>query len=118
MEFDLFEDADFGLASSFGPAGPMCLPQTFALCPTTESKHDVDEEFKFTTDSVQSDGFCFKLAPDSNPAGFSANLKKIAPKLAEFKHGTTTLAFQFKEGVIVAVDARASMGNFISSGKV
>ena len=51
MEFDLFEDADFGLASSFGPAGPMCLPQTFALVPQTESKHDIDEEFKFTADA-------------------------------------------------------------------
>jgi len=28
-------------------------------------------------------------------------------------HGTTTLAFIFKEGVIVAVDSRASMGSYI-----
>lgn len=63
------------------------------MTPTVESKHDIDEEFKFTADSMQSDGFCFKLAPDANPAGFSANLKSIAPKLADFKHGTTTLAF-------------------------
>lgn len=61
--------------------------------PAAESKGDMSEDFKFTSDSVESEGFCFKLAPDANPAGFSANLKSIAPKLADFKHGTTTLAF-------------------------
>ena len=33
-------------------------------------------------------------------------------------HGTTTLAFKFKHGVIVAVDSRASMGSYIGSGTV
>lgn len=28
-------------------------------------------------------------------------------------HGTTTLSFIFKEGIIVAVDSRASMGSYI-----
>ncbi|XP_072115021.1 proteasome subunit beta type-8 [Mobula birostris] len=30
-------------------------------------------------------------------------------------HGTTTLAFKFKHGVIVAVDSRASAGNYLDS---
>ena len=29
------------------------------------------------------------------------------------KHGTTTLGFIFKHGVIIAVDSRASMGSYI-----
>lgn len=33
-------------------------------------------------------------------------------------HGTTTLAFKFKEGVIVAVDSRATAGSYISSQTV
>mmetsp|Transcript_39 Transcript_39/g.127 ORF Transcript_39/g.127 Transcript_39/m.127 type:complete len:281 (+) Transcript_39:260-1102(+) len=33
-------------------------------------------------------------------------------------HGTTTLSFIFKEGIIVAVDSRASMGSYISSQTV
>ena len=37
---------------------------------------------------------------------------KTDPKI-HFDHGTTTLAFTFKNGVIVAVDSRASAGNFI-----
>lgn len=35
-----------------------------------------------------------------------------------FAHGTTTLAFKFQGGIIVAVDSRASMGQYIGSGTV
>jgi|JI10StandDraft_1071094.scaffolds.fasta_scaffold763224_2 20S proteasome subunit beta 5 len=90
---ELFDDADFGLISSFSNTSPFTLPQTLSISPSTESKQDINEEFNIVKDSIQSDGFCFKLAPDANPAGFSTNLKSMAPKLAEFKHGTTTLAF-------------------------
>lgn len=31
----------------------------------------------------------------------------------EMAHGTTTLAFKFQHGVIVAVDSRASAGSYI-----
>jgi 20S proteasome subunit beta 5 len=31
------------------------------------------------------------------------------------KHGTTTLAFKYKEGIIVAVDSRATAGSFIGT---
>ena len=31
----------------------------------------------------------------------------------EFAHGTTTLAFKFQHGVIVAVDSRATSGTWI-----
>ncbi|XP_077186815.1 proteasome subunit beta type-8 isoform X2 [Paroedura picta] len=33
----------------------------------------------------------------------------------ELAHGTTTLAFKFQQGVIVATDSRASAGNYIST---
>lgn len=33
-------------------------------------------------------------------------------------HGTTTLAFKFKDGVIIAVDSRASAGSYIASQTV
>ncbi len=36
----------------------------------------------------------------------------------KFAHGTTTMAFKFKHGIIVAVDSRASMGQYIGSGTV
>lgn len=31
----------------------------------------------------------------------------------KIKHGTTTLAFRFKGGIIVAVDSRATQGSYI-----
>lgn len=36
----------------------------------------------------------------------------------KYAHGTTTMAFKFKHGIIVAVDSRASMGQYIGSGTV
>jgi hypothetical protein len=40
--------------------------------------------------------------------------QRSAPPL-EFAHGTTTLSFAFKGGIIAAVDSRASMGQFVGS---
>uniref|UniRef100_A0A8D1JLZ4 Proteasome 20S subunit beta 8 n=2 Tax=Sus scrofa TaxID=9823 RepID=A0A8D1JLZ4_PIG len=36
------------------------------------------------------------------------------PRQIEMAHGTTTLAFKFQHGVIVAVDSRASAGSYIA----
>ncbi|OBZ69155.1 Proteasome subunit beta type-5 [Grifola frondosa] len=36
----------------------------------------------------------------------------------KIKHGTTTLAFRFQGGVIVAVDSRATAGSYVASGTV
>mmetsp|Transcript_67894 Transcript_67894/g.162511 ORF Transcript_67894/g.162511 Transcript_67894/m.162511 type:complete len:281 (-) Transcript_67894:336-1178(-) len=36
----------------------------------------------------------------------------------KFLHGTTTLGFVFKEGIIIAVDSRASMGSYVGSQTV
>ncbi len=36
----------------------------------------------------------------------------------KFKKGTTTLGFKFKEGIIIAVDSRSSMGELNSSESV
>lgn len=38
--------------------------------------------------------------------------------ITKFKKGTTTLGFVFQHGVLIAVDARATMGHFISSQAV
>jgi len=44
-------------------------------------------------------------------------LPRIIPKLNPMK-GTTTLGFKFKHGVVLAVDSRASMSEYIASQKV
>jgi hypothetical protein len=41
-----------------------------------------------------------------------------SPPALEFAHGTTTLSFVFQGGAIVAVDSRASLGNFVGSKTV
>ena len=61
-----------------------------------------------------------KLAPTESPETFVSELKskKVTKKLTDFHHGTTTLAFVYKNGILVAVDSRASMGAYISSQEV
>eukprot|EP01092_Planopodium_desertum_P005671 TRINITY_DN23660_c2_g1_i1.p1 TRINITY_DN23660_c2_g1~~TRINITY_DN23660_c2_g1_i1.p1 ORF type:complete len:238 (-),score=5.59 TRINITY_DN23660_c2_g1_i1:277-966(-) len=62
----------------------------------------------------------FMLAPVAKPGQFlkTAFEHKDAPKSIEMKHGTTTLAFVFKYGIIVAVDSRSTMGPYIASQSV
>merc|ERR1711988_1946553 len=62
----------------------------------------------------------FALAPVDDPRQFLNTLFEGpgAPPKLNFAHGTTTLGFVFKGGVIIAVDSRASMGNYISSQTV
>ncbi|KAL1984240.1 hypothetical protein VTN96DRAFT_9374 [Rasamsonia emersonii] len=63
----------------------------------------------------------FDLPPIENPSAFlramtDDHANPNAPiKLA---HGTTTLAFRFKDGIIVATDSRATAGNWIASQTV
>ena len=48
--------------------------------------------------------------PAENCPGFEQHVKMV--------HGTTTLAFKYKGGVVVAVDSRASAGAYIASQTV
>jgi len=61
------------------------------------------------------------LAPINEPKNFCRQVKetsKTNKKLMEFKKGTTTCGFKFNGGIIIAVDSRASMGQFIASETV
>ena len=42
-------------------------------------------------------------------------LRPPPPAPIRLLHGTTTLAFRYRDGVVVAVDSRASMGSYIGS---
>ena len=44
--------------------------------------------------------------------------ESVAAPPLEFEHGTTTLSFVFQDGIIAAVDSRASLGNFVGSKTV
>lgn len=57
----------------------------------------------------------FPALPSAQPPEFLQALlvDRESSVRMEMAHGTTTLAFKFQHGVIVAVDSRASAGNYI-----
>ena len=54
--------------------------------------------------------FFFSFQPVENLKQFT---NEKSPVRIHFNHGTTTLAFKFQHGVIVAVDSRATAGPYI-----
>ena len=63
----------------------------------------------------------FSLPPISNPTSFlRTHIDDHANPDCHIKlaHGTTTLAFKFDQGIVVAVDSRATAGNWIASQTV
>jgi 20S proteasome subunit beta 5 len=59
----------------------------------------------------------FEIPPVTNPGTFIDDVfqREDSPKKIEFAHGTTTLGFVYQGGIVIAVDSRASMGQYISS---
>eukprot|EP01137_Pigoraptor_chileana_P017593 Opistho-2@75887 len=63
----------------------------------------------------------FAVAPTADPVGFlqSHTEGHSADNIhIKIEHGTTTLAFKFRHGIIVAVDSRATGGSYIASQTV
>ena len=63
----------------------------------------------------------FEFPETDRPAAFlRAHTDDASSSAAKIKinHGTTTLAFKFNGGIIVAVDSRASAGSWVASGTV
>ena len=58
-----------------------------------------------------------RAARASQPSAFlrDAFAAEDAPKAIKMLHGTTTLGFIFKHGVIIAVDSRASQGQYVGA---
>jgi len=81
------------------------------------SGSNVCSESKETAEQINPQSF--KLAPTLKHQSYMAE-KYCHPSNPDIKfaHGTTTLAFIFNGGVLIAVDSRASMGSYIGSGTV
>ncbi|KAH9810208.1 20S proteasome subunit [Melampsora americana] len=62
----------------------------------------------------------FEFPAVDDPAAFlRAHTDDRSPdSRIKIRHGTTTLAFRFKHGIVVAVDSRATAGSYIASGTV
>ncbi|XP_068188484.1 proteasome subunit beta type-8 isoform X2 [Antennarius striatus] len=60
----------------------------------------------------------FAVPVGLDPSGFLKSCSGDGGVCIEMNHGTTTLAFKFRHGVIVAVDSRASAGRYLASNAV
>jgi 20S proteasome subunit beta 5 len=62
----------------------------------------------------------FPLPFVNNPGRFlrDAFERSDSPAPIEMRHGTTTLGFTYKNGVVIAVDSRATQGSYVSSQTV
>ncbi|KAG0346091.1 Proteasome subunit beta type-5 [Podila minutissima] len=77
-----------------------------------DSVHNWDAALQFAQPT-------FDIPMVSNPADFlRAHTDASAEHRIRIQHGTTTLAFKFQGGIIVAVDSRASMGTQVASQTV
>lgn len=97
----------------------VCGIKSFVDFPLSREKDDYGREIEAYTKNFIN---CSQLSvpPFANPA---ENLARLANSTDEagkhlkikFDHGTTTLGFQYKGGIILAVDSRATGGQFIGS---
>ncbi|XP_018601107.1 proteasome subunit beta type-8 [Scleropages formosus] len=78
-------------------------------------KHFLDPQNHFTF-SVKRQEFAVPVGVD--PSAFLRSCSREGGVSIDLNHGTTTLAFKFRHGVIVAVDSRASSGSYIASKDV
>ncbi|KAJ1801137.1 Proteasome subunit beta type-5 [Coemansia sp. RSA 2399] len=85
------------------------------------SGHAIQGDLDYAGGQGRLSGLKFELAAVDNPASFTqkhTDVKSERDALIKVAHGTTTLAFKFKDGIIVATDSRATMGNIIGSQTV
>ncbi|XP_002132107.4 proteasome subunit beta type-5 [Ciona intestinalis] len=62
---------------------------------------------------------CFSIPTAPQAASYLSHLSKPDSDVhIKFNHGTTTLAFKFQHGVVVATDSRATAGDYIASQTV
>ena len=103
------DDPDFGLPNFYGAELPIVPGFTESL-PAFSVEEEVRQDLftKNLSNLPQVDGPMIKDLPES----------KERSKLEKYSKGTTTLAFKFKEGILIAVDARASQGSYVGSNKV
>ena len=120
QDFSYMDDENFGLAKSFTTCPVGVVHPSISL--SEAEKPDLDKECEndvlHFSNNIGAQGFNFKIPAVNDQVQYQRDLKQLAPKMTDFAKGTTTLAFEFQGGVIVSVDARATMGPFISSNNV
>jgi len=82
------------------------IPRTHPHKPSTQS--NTNSIFTF-----RGGGDLFSPQTDERHSPNTSTPPQTPP--LEFSHGTTTLSFLFSNGIVAAVDSRASIGNFVGS---
>jgi len=96
----------------------------FELCGTTLDKYGKNEDksvpdLQDLIDSNFSNPMNLMMPPFPDPAQRLKDLNDASEGInIQFNHGTTTLAFKYQGGVVLAVDSRATGGMFIGSNEV
>lgn len=85
-----------------------------------ESPHDATAVDMLSLEDTSRVPCTFALPNVAQPTRFLSDTfaRDDAPQSLDWSHGTTTLAFKFQGGVIVAVDSRSTMGSYIGSQSV
>eukprot|EP01101_Sappina_pedata_P002146 TRINITY_DN12406_c0_g1_i1.p2 TRINITY_DN12406_c0_g1~~TRINITY_DN12406_c0_g1_i1.p2 ORF type:complete len:313 (-),score=124.89 TRINITY_DN12406_c0_g1_i1:108-1046(-) len=124
---------DFLTATRKVKAQPICKDQSIFGMPMPRSKNlqshrsdvPLDRTLQLIDDAEDDDENVthqdrFMIPPVFNAASFVDDVfsRADAPHKIEMKHGTTTLGFVFQHGIIIAVDSRSTMGNYIASQTV
>ncbi|XP_034748050.1 proteasome subunit beta type-8 [Etheostoma cragini] len=78
------------------------------ILPGQKHLFDRTNHYSFGTKTLE---FAVPLGVD--PSGFLKSCNREGGVSIDLNHGTTTLAFKFRHGVIVAVDSRASAGDYL-----
>jgi len=97
----------------------LCPSFTRPRFPNSGLGNDDDDSLDASSSLYSSMGFQVpsNYDPSIHLRHVMGNECENAPRI-EFNHGTTTLAFKFQGGVVVAVDSRATAGPYIASQTV
>jgi len=109
----------FSQQSSFAVGAPSSCSHSHSH---TSSHYDEDEPAELSDRPAYLDippqiKSMFGSSDLSSPTCLDKHSSALDSRI-KFNHGTTTLGFIFKHGVLIAVDSRASMGSYIGSGTV
>jgi 20S proteasome subunit beta 5 len=77
-----------------------------------------DESNNLTIDASAISQQSFPVPSDTLQRPIASSHEHATEPGLKYNHGTTTLGFVFNQGVLIAVDSRASMGSYIGSGTV
>ncbi|XP_076175394.1 proteasome beta5 subunit [Ptiloglossa arizonensis] len=100
----------------------VCGLNSFVDFNITGEKDCLSQEFETYTGNFINNAQ-LAVPPYTNPAENLARLAEATDETGKhlkinFDHGTTTLGFQYKGGIILAVDSRATGGQFIGSSSM